>query len=139
MKLTELLLNADVKQVTKLPTETYEVKRLSKVLGAEFKLELQAIPTKRATEIARRTVSIDDDGKSDVDVYELQLATLCDGIKNEDFSNPEILKKFGAATKKDLFEKIFLAGEIGKISEEINKLSGYDKKKTQKMIEEVKN
>lgn len=139
MKLTELLLNADVKQVTKLPTKTYEVARLSKVLGGEFTLELQAIPTKRASEIQSRNMSIDDDGKRDVNLYELQLATLSDGITNEDFSNLEVLKKYGAATKKDLFEKLFLAGEIAKISEEINKLSGYENQKTQKIVEEVKN
>lgn len=139
MDLTELLLNADVKQVTKLPTEKYEVSRLSKALGGEFVLELQAIPTKRMNEIQQRNMTVGEDGKQEVNLFDLQLATLADGIINEDFKNQDVLKKFGAGTKKDLFEKILLAGEITAIAGKINKLSGFEKEKNKKAVEEVKN
>ena len=139
MKLTELLLSTNPEQVTVLPSETFEVTRLSEAFGNAFVVNLQAIPSKRMTEIQQRNMSIDGDGRQDINLYDLQLSLLADGIVDKDFNNVEVLKKYGAATKKDLFEKLFLAGEIAAISEKINKLSGYDKEKNKKIAEEVKN
>ena len=139
MKLTELLLSTNPEQVTVLPSETFEVTRLSEAFGNAFVVNLQAIPSKRMTEIHQRNMSIDGDGRQDINLYDLQLSLLADGIVDKDFNNVEVLKKYGAATKKDLFEKLFLAGEIAAISEKINKLSGYDKEKNKKIAEEVKN
>lgn len=138
MKLTELLLSTNPEQVTVLPSETFEVTRLSEAFGNAFVVNLQAIPSKRMTEIQQRNMSIDGDGRQDINLYDLQLSLLADGIVDKDFNNVEVLK-YGAATKKDLFEKLFLAGEIAAISEKINKLSGYDKEKNKKIAEEVKN
>ncbi len=139
MKLTELLLSTNPEQVIVLPTDTFEVPRLSNAFGSAFVVTLQAIPSKRMTEIQQRNMSIDGDGRQDINLYDLQLSLLADGIVDKDFNNVEVLKKYGAATKKDLFEKLFLAGEIAAISEKINKLSGYDKEKNKKIAEEVKN
>ena len=139
MKLTELLLSTNPEQVTVLPSETFEVTRLSEAFGNAFVVNLQAIPSKRMTEIQQRNMSIDGDGRQDINLYDLQLSLLAEGIVDKDFNNVEVLKKYGAATKKDLFEKLFLAGEIAAISEKINKLSGYDKEKNKKIAEEVKN
>ena len=139
MKLTELLLSTNPEQVTVLPSETFEVTRLSEAFGNAFVVNLQAIPSKRMTEIQQRNMSIDGDGRQDINLYDLQLSLLADGIVDKDFNNVEVLKKYGAATKKDLFEKLFLAGEIAAISEKINKLSGYDKEKNKKIAEDVKN
>lgn len=139
MKLTELLLSTNPEQVTVLPSETFEVTRLSEAFGNAFVVNLQAIPSKRMTEIQQRNMSIDGDGRQDINLYDLQLSLLADGIVDKDFNNVEVLKKYGAATKKDLFEKLFFAGEIAAISEKINKLSGYDKEKNKKIAEEVKN
>lgn len=134
MKLTELLLSTNPEQVTVLPSETFEVTRLSEAFGNAFVVNLQAIPSKRMTEIQQRNMSIDGDGRQDINLYDLQLSLLADGIVDKDFNNVEVLKKYGAATKKDLFEKLFLAGEIAAISEKINKLSGYDKEKIRKLL-----
>lgn len=139
MKLTELLLSTSPEQVIVLPSENFEVSRLSKAFGNAFIVTLQAIPSKRMTEIQQRNMSIDGDGRQEINLYDLQLSLLADGIVDKDFNNVEVLKKYGAATKKDLFEKLFLAGEIAAISEKINKLSGYDKDKNKKIAEEVKN
>ena len=122
-----------------MTSETFEVTRLSEAFGNAFVVNLQAIPSKRMTEIQQRNMSIDGDGRQDINLYDLQLSLLADGIVDKDFNNVEVLKKYGAATKKDLFEKLFLAGEIAAISEKINKLSGYDKEKNKKIAEEVKN
>lgn len=93
MKLTELLLSTNPEQVTVLPSETFEVTRLSEAFGNAFVVNLQAIPSKRMTEIQQRNMSIDGDGRQDINLYDLQLSLLADGIVDKDFNNVEVLKK----------------------------------------------
>lgn len=49
------------------------------------------------------------------------------------------MKKFGAKTPFEVYEKLFLTGEITDISEEISVLSGYDEKEKEEDIDEIKN
>ena len=73
------------------------------------------------------------------DLYKIQMLTLCDGIKEPNFADENLLKHFNAFTPIDIFEKLFLAGEVNDIYNKIAKLSGYDKDEKEKNIEEVKN
>lgn len=138
MNLVDILLNADTNTVLAEKTEKYEVERLSKVLGEKFVLTLKSIPAKRYSEI--QTTAINVNGKSkNVDLYKMQMLTLNEGIKEPNLAEPNLLKKFNATTPFDMYEKLFLAGEITNIANKISALSGYSEEEKQQNIEEIKN
>lgn len=138
MNLVDILLNADTNAVLAEKTEEYEVERLSKILGEKFVLTLKAIPAKRYSEIQTTAINMNGKRKS-VDLYKMQMLTLNEGIKEPNLAEPNLLKKFGATTPFDMYEKLFLAGEITDIANKISALSGYSEEEKQKNIEEIKN
>lgn len=138
MNLADALLAADAGQVTKKERKEYEVKRLSGILGSPFVLELKQIPNKRVREIQDFSMKINGRDMS-VDQYKLSMGLLCDGIANKDFDNRDVLKHYGVATRKELFDVLFNAGEIQDIANVISDLCGFNNKKTEEQVNEVKN
>lgn len=138
MNLADALLAADAGQVTKKERKEYEVKRLSGILGSPFVLELKQIPNKRVREIQDFSMKINGRDMS-VDQYKLSMGLLCDGIANKDFDNRDVLKHYGVATRKELFDVLFNAGEIQDIANIISDLCGFNNKKTEEQVNEVKN
>lgn len=138
MNLVDALLNADTNVILAEKTEEYEVKRLSEILGERFVLTLKAIPAKRYSEIQTTAINVNNKRKS-VDLYKMQMLTLNEGIKEPNLADPNLMKKFGATTPFDMYEKLFLAGEITDIANKISALSGYNEKEKQQNIEEIKN
>lgn len=138
MNLVDILLNADTNAVLAEKTEKYEVERLSKILGEKFVLTLKAIPAKRYSEIQTTAINMNGKRKS-VDLYKMQMLTLNEGIKEPNLAEQNLLKKFGATTPFDMYEKLFLAGEITNITNKISTLSGYSEEEKQQNIKEIKN
>lgn len=138
MNLADALLAADAGKITKKEHKSYEVKRLSAILGEPFVLDLRQIPNKRVREIQDCSMKIEG-GKTSVDQYKLTMGLLCDGITNKDFDNRDVLKHYGAATRKDLFDTLLNAGEIQDIANVISDLCGFNNKKTEEQVDEVKN
>lgn len=138
MNLADALLAADAGKITKKEHKSYEVKRLSAIMGEPFVLDLRQIPNKRVREIQDDSMKIEG-GKTSVDQYKLTMDLLCDGIANKDFDNRDVLKHYGAATRKDLFDTLFNAGEIQDIANIISELCGFDSKKTEEQVDAVKN
>ena len=138
MNLADALLAADAGKITKKEHKSYEVKRLSAILGEPFVLDLRQIPNKRGREIQDDSMKIEG-GKTSVDQYKLTMGLLCDGIANKDFDNRDVLKHYGAATRKDLFDTLLNAGEIQDIANIISELCGFDSKKTEEQVDAVKN
>lgn len=138
MNLADALLAADAGKITKKEHKPYEVKRLSAIMGEPFVLDLRQIPNKRVREIQDDSMKIEG-GKTSVDQYKLTMGLLCDGIANKDFDNRDVLKHYGAATRKDLFDTLFNAGEIQDIANIISELCGFDSKKTEEQVDAVKN
>nr|DAU41103.1 MAG TPA: tail assembly chaperone protein [Caudoviricetes sp.] len=138
MNLADALLAADAGKITKKEHKSYEVKRLSAIMGEPFVLDLRQIPNKRVREIQDDSMKIEG-GKTSVDQYKLTMGLLCDGIANKDFDNRDVLKHYGAATRKDLFDTLFNAGEIQDIANIISELCGFDSKKTEEQVDAVKN
>ena len=60
------------------------------------------------------------------------------GIKEPNFGEHALLKKFGAATPIELFAKLFKAGEISAISAKISALSGFSDD-NEAVVDQVKN
>lgn len=138
MNLADALLAADAGKITKKEHKSYEVKRLSAILGEPFVLDLRQIPNKRVREIQDDSMKIEG-GKTSVDQYKLTMGLLCDGIANKDFDNRDVLKHYGAATRKDLFDTLLNAGEIQDIANIVSELCGFDSKKTEEQVDAVKN
>lgn len=138
MNLADALLAADAGKITKKEHKSHEVKRLSAILGEPFVLDLRQIPNKRVREIQDDSMKIEG-GKTSVDQYKLTMGLLCDGIANKDFDNRDVLKHYGAATRKDLFDTLLNAGEIQDIANIISELCGFDSKKTEEQVDAVKN
>ena len=137
--LIDALLQAD-KEVLTAKTEIYEVKRLSDILGQKFELTLQGFSARRYTEIQTQCIKFDTSGnQTSIKLFDMQLLTLCEGISAPDFNDKALLKQYGVATKKDLFEKILNAGEIAKIYDKINQLCGYDSKANENKVATIKN
>lgn len=137
MNLVDALLAADADKITAKQTEDYEVKRLSKLLGVPFILHLQEIKFRRIKELQDMATKRKKGRAPEVDYMELAASCLVEGITNEEFNDPRVLKRFKATTKEDLFTKILTSGEVTKISEKIGDLSGMDK--SEEEFEEVKN
>lgn len=138
MNLADALLAADAGKITKKEHKSYEVKRLSAIMGEPFVLDLRQIPNKRVREIQDDSMKIEG-GKTSVDQYKLTMGLLCDGIANKDFDNRDVLKHYGAATREDLFNTLFNAGEIQDIANIISELCGFDSKKKEEQVDAVKN
>lgn len=140
MNLVDVLLNTDVNKILQEETQIVEIERLSKTLGQKFEITIKAVPPKRYTEIQNTCLKINyKTKKTETDLYKIQMLTLCDGIKEPNFADENLLKHFNAFTPIDIFEKLFLAGEVNDIYNKIAKLSGYDKDEKEKNVEEVKN
>ena len=137
MNLVDALLAADADKITAKQTEDYEVKRLSKLLGVPFILHLQEIKFRRIKELQDMATKRKKGRAPEVDYMELAASCLAEGITNEEFNDPRVLKRFKATTKENLFTKILTSGEVTKISEKIGDLSGMDKREEE--FEEVKN
>lgn len=138
MNLAEALLAADAGKITKKDVKDFEVKRLTKIVGEPFILHLQQIPNHRVREIQDDATFISKGRKPSADTYKLYMGFLIDGITNQEFNDKEVLKKFRAATRKDLFEVLFNAGEVQDIAQAICGLCGLGNDLTDK-VEEVKN
>lgn len=138
MSALDALLNADLKKVTERPTEKFEVKRLSKVLGEKFELTLRGIPGQLLAEISENNTEYGRHGKIEkTNGYVSGLDIVINGTVDPNFKDKNLMKKFGVVTPRDAVEKLLLPGEIGEIAKEITKLCGVS---TQTEIDdEVKN
>ena len=133
----DLLLGSDIGEI-KLPTKTVEITRLTEVFGKPFILTCQALSPEKYEEVQDMAVSVK--GKDvDLDVSQLQLFTVMEGVIGEDgkpfFKSAELRSKFKVPTPKDVVRKILLSGEITAVYTEIAKLSGFG----DGAVKEVKN
>jgi len=127
MSLIDKLLTTDAGKLTEKPCKTHEIKRLTEKLKVKFELQLEALKPERYAEIQRQSVNINKKGGiKDFNLFDMQVLTLIDGIKEPDMRNKKLLDHFSAVTPKELIAKLFLSGEIADIYNEINILSGYE-------------
>lgn len=138
MNLVEALLKADEKKVTAIPTEKVEIKRLTEMLGEPFVIEVSGVSNKRVAEITDACTVTKRHGKTETNTYQVNMMLMVEGIKTN-FADKDLLKKYGCATVKDLYEKLFNVGETAIIVQKISDLSGVNKEDQEEEIEAVKN
>lgn len=90
----------------------FEVKRLSRLAGKPVVFRLRGIGYSRAAEIREMS------GEQDVQI-------LLAGTVSPNWKDKELLEKYGAATPAEAVKKVLRPGEIGDLSREVERLSGY--------------
>lgn len=126
MNTVELLLKIDAGKLAEVPTKTMEIKRLSKMTGQPFMVKIKALSGRRYLGYA--DMARDNNNNISMDkLCDANSLIVCAGMVEPDMKNKELQEHFGAKTPKNLVEKIFRDGEIGKIADEIAELSGYGK------------
>lgn len=128
MNAVDLLLKMDKAQVTELPTKQIEIERLSKLADEPFMVTVRAINGERMSEIQRNAVTLGKKGNmKDVNLYNMQTQIIMAGMVDPNLKDKDLLEAYGCTTPKDLVTKLFLAGEIADLSNDIQELSGYDR------------
>lgn len=122
--LLQKLLDADAPNVQKnLPEKEVEVLRLSELLGEKAIFHLRALPYGRVQDIREMKES------------EQEVQILLAGCVEPNLKDAALMAHFDAVTPVDTVRALLLPGEVGDLSREVEKLSGYRRK----TIEAVKN
>ena len=128
MSLIDKLLQMDKAKLMEMPTKEVEMPRLTEMLGETFNVKCKAIDGERYADIQRSAIDLNKKGGlRNINLYEMQVLTVIDGVVEPSMKDQRLLAYFGCATPKELVKKLFLAGEISELSNVITELSGYDK------------
>lgn len=108
----DLLLRPNAPEVVQArQTAAFEVKRLSRDLGAPFVLELRGLSYNQYQDLAgSRNANVD---------------IVLEGVTAPDLRDPRLLAQYKAATPVDVVKAVFLPGEISDIARQIEKLTGF--------------
>lgn len=131
MNTLDLLLQLDESKLKK-PCKEVEMKRLSELTSERVIFKVEALTPEKMEEIQEMAM---DESMENINVSELQMMTVLEGVKDPNFKTKELMDKFGVYTPKDLIRKILLPGEIITLYNIIGDLSGFDGS----AVEEVKN
>ena len=135
MNLVERLLAVDKKEFDKIERIEIPSRQLSKLLGADAKVTIQAVDGDLFGGLSAS--GLDESGEVDYGrAFSTNAKIAAAGIVDPDLKDEALLKHLGVATPADAAKKIF-KGEINKISTEIAKLSGFNDEET--TDKEVKN
>lgn len=115
MSLVEKLLAADAD--IKKSTKRIKSERLTKMIGADAYITIQEVSGRGFSQAKALSK-----GAPDPD-FEANLIFAVKSIVDPDLKDEKLMERFGAATPKDLCEKLF-EGEVYKIAEEVIGLSG---------------
>lgn len=136
MSLIDELLKADFKQID--DKAKVKVSKLSKLLGHDVEITVQAIDGKRYRDIrnmATKTVK----NKTKFDVGQFQDNVVLNGVVDPSLKDKDLLDRFKVATPLELMDKLFYPGDINKLSDKISELSGFDEAEPEEENEEIKN
>ena len=135
MNLVERLLAVDKKEFDKIDKKEIASKQLSKLLGEDAKVTIQAIDGDLFGSLTAS--GLDDEGEVDYNrAFSTNAKIAAAGIADPNLKDEQLLKHLGVATPADAAKKLF-KGEINKISTEIAKLSGFESDET--TDKEIKN
>lgn len=94
--------------------------------GELLKFKIKASPSPEFESIRKRATTIGKKGKVDFDTHQFNTAIVIGNTIDPNFKDAESLKKVGAINPEDYLNKVLLSGEIAALSEEIQKLSGFN-------------
>lgn len=116
-----LSLNSDEIEIPKKIHKMY-----CKKLKRELEFELEAINPEKALKIQKQSINFEADGKVELgDIYATKVRTIAEGCKM--FRNQDLIAHYGCVNPYQLIGKLFVAGEINELADEITGLSEVDK------------
>jgi hypothetical protein len=135
MNLVEKLMAVDKKEFEKIETKELASKALSKLLGEEAKVKIQAVDGDLFGALSAS--GLDEDGEVDYGrAFSTNAKIAAAGIVEPNLKDDALLRHLGVATPADAAKKIF-KGEINKIATEISEISGF--KSDEETTKEIKN
>lgn len=151
--LIDKLLQADVKEMSAMPTGEIEIKRLSEKFGEPFKMQLRGIRYKRFMEIqefntneVEKEIYNEKTGKyekqklKETDGYQMTIDMIAEGTIDPPFKDGRLLEKWHTPSPNEIIEQMFTVNELNEIAVKIAELSGVDKQKLQAEIDkQIKN
>ncbi|MBM6830017.1 hypothetical protein H9X85_10760 [Anaerotignum lactatifermentans] len=127
MSILDKLLETDLEKLQNKEKKTYEVKRLSEILGEPFLVTCKPLTQEQVAHIGEIS-------KNDMDMHMNTILECCE-VEGKPFSHESFTSKFGTPSGKEVVEKMFRAGEVWALYSVVNKMSGYGNN----VLEEVKN
>ena len=135
MNLVEKLMAVDKKEFEKIETKELASKALSKLLGEEAKVKIQAVDGDLFGALSAS--GLDEDGEVDYGrAFSTNAKIAAAGIVEPNLKDDALLRHLGVATPADAAKKIF-KGEINKIATEISEISGF--KSDEETTKQIKN
>ena len=137
MSIVEDLLKADIGK-TKPREEEMESKCLTALLGRPASVKLRAISPERNDQIQEDSFSLDKKGRlKDISISKMKAFVVLEGLLEPSMKDKSLQDHFKAPTPKELLNRLFDAGEIQKMYDKINELSGFGDDEEDE--EEIKN
>lgn len=135
MNLVEKLMAVDKKEFEKIETKELASKALSKLLGEEAKVKIQAVDGDLFGALSAS--GLDEDGEVDYGrAFSTNAKIAAAGIIEPNLKDDALLRHLGVATPADAAKKIF-KGEINTIATKISEISGF--KSDEETTKEIKN
>lgn len=123
----DLLLETDIEKLAASNAQECEIKRLSKVLDQPFIVTCKPLTNEQIAHIGEIS-------KTNVDMKLNVVLEAC-RIEGKKLNGKELMGKFNVVRPLDLLDKLFLPGEISKLYDVVNEISGY----TKDAVKEIKN
>lgn len=133
MNLVEKLRAIDQKKFDEIQTKEFYSKQLSKILGEDTTIRIQAIDGELFSSLSG--TGLDKDGNVDYNrVFGANAKIVAEGVIEPNLKDESLLKHLGVASPAEAAKKIF-HGEINTISVEITELSGFlSEQETEKQV-----
>jgi hypothetical protein len=106
--------------------------------GNVLKFKIKAMTNQKFDELRKRYTRVGKGRKVEFDAQGFNNAVVIEHTLDPDFKDAASIEKVGCATPEQYLNKVLLAGEIAKLVEEIQKISGFDVD-MDVLVEEAKN
>lgn len=106
--------------------------RIKDEKGVPYKFKIKSLNFEDVSEIKRKCTS------SKLDFYKFELEIVIAGTVYPNFKDAESIKAVGAVTPQQYINTVLNAGEVTKLSDEIQKISGYFDNMNE-LVDEAKN
>lgn len=104
----------------------------------EYKFKVRGLSAGEYREVRKRAVNPQGTGGDRIDSLDLARQLIVDGCVEPNFREAEFIKQVGVKTPVEAVDKLLLAGEVSRLSNEIMEISGFNED-IGKLRDEAKN
>lgn len=106
--------------------------------GNLLQFTIKAMTSNAFEEARKKSMKIKKGGKMEMDFQKFNNTIVIEHTIVPDFKDAESIRQIGCANPEDYLSKVLLAGEVAELSDQIQKLSGFNKN-MEDLVEEAKN